>query len=132
MTKKRKTEIDCEKNNTVSLSAEPHTNPGEEACRRPVMKAYRKQAGTDRKPVATQQHSLHSPATMPAYCKLLVHKQINQNADVHLPACAYKGAWYAQCKGSRSDVWALECVNTREVEYDVRFRLKHLTRSKSL
>lgn len=72
MTKKRKTEIDCErKNNTVSLSAEPHTNPGEEACRRPVMAAHRKQAGTDRKPVVTQQQSSHSPAT------LLMHKQIN-------------------------------------------------------
>lgn len=52
------------KNSTkVLLSAEPHTNPGEEACRRPVIEVYRKQAGTDRKSAATQQQGSHSPAT---------------------------------------------------------------------
>jgi len=65
------TKIDLENNNnrkgsTVFLSAEPHTNPGEEACRRPVMEAYRKQAGKEGKSPATQQQGSHSPATTPA------------------------------------------------------------------
>lgn len=43
--------------------------------------AHRKQAGTDRKPAATQQQGSHSPATTAAYCKLLIHKQTNQLKD---------------------------------------------------
>lgn len=51
------------------LSAEPHTDPGEEACGRPVMEAHRKQTGKDRKSPATQQQGSHSPATTAAQSK---------------------------------------------------------------
>lgn len=93
---KCKTEIDGERekhSTTMLLSAEPHTNRGEEACRRPVMEAnaHRKQVGTDRKPATTQQQGSHSPATTSAYCKLLIHKQTNQlkdsSASLCLPVC---------------------------------------------
>lgn len=93
MTKNRacKTEIDCERethSTTTLLSAKPHTDPGEEACGRPVMEAnaHRKQAGTDRKPAATQLQESHSHTT-PAYCKLLIHKQTNQPKDISVSAC---------------------------------------------
>lgn len=60
ITRTWKTEIDLD---STILSAEPHTNPGEEAHRRPVIEAYRKQAGTERKLAATQQQGSHSPET---------------------------------------------------------------------
>lgn len=116
MTKKRecKTEIDWERekhSTTTLLSAEPHTNPGEEACRRPVMEAnaHRKQAGTDRKPDATQQQGSHSPATTPAYCKLLIHKQTNQLRQVYVctSACLSGRLSMCICTVWRELVWWL-------------------------
>lgn len=91
MTKKRecRTEIDWvkEKHSTAMLlSAEPHTNPEEEA-RRPVMEAYRKQAGTDRKPATAQQHGSHWPPEILTYCKLLIHKQTNHLKDRYASMC---------------------------------------------
>lgn len=68
MATKRKTEIDSEgkREETLFLSAKAHTNPEEEACRRPAMETYRKQAGKDRKSPAIQQVGSHSPAIISA------------------------------------------------------------------
>lgn len=99
------------------LSAEPHANPGEEARRRPVMEAnaHRKQTGTDRKSVATQQQGSHGPATTPAYPKLLIHKQTNELGDRSASVCL--PVRLAVCLSVYMlNSMVLECVNTREVE----------------